>query len=243
MPGKSIWISKLFSIPFTIPFLDFQFLLGGEGTFMNLRWHGHSCFELSNDKTLVIDPHDGKSIGISPPTVEADIVLVSHQHFDHNSVKTVAGFNSVIVDEPGDREVQGVEITGYSSFHDDIGGEKRGENIIFKFKEDGIMFTHLGDLGHVLGADMIEKLRGVDILFIPIGGVFTIDAKQALDVVGLIKPKVAIPMHYRIGGLSLSIQNLQPFMDLVGDVEKVGNEIDFEAEDLGDETVYWVFSL
>ena len=210
---------------------------------MIIRWHGHACFEIGNDITIVTDPHDGRSIGIKPPQVTADLVLVSHSHLDHNSVKTVSKGSTRNVTDPGKHEELGINITGISSFHDDAQGERRGANCIFKFAIDNINFCHLGDLGHVLTPEQIEALGKIDILFVPIGNVFTIGAQDAWKTINLLKPRVAIPMHYRVGGLSLSIQPLDPFVEQADKVERVGNEIDFEPEDIPKELEVWVFSL
>ena len=212
---------------------------------MILRWHGHACFEISNGKglTIITDPHDGRSIGIRPPKAKADLVLVSHSHFDHNSVKSVAKGTTKTISEPGTHKISDVEITGISAFHDNQKGERRGEICIFKFIVNGITFCHLGDLGHIPEQAQLKELNEIDILFIPIGNVFTIGSSDAWKTIRLIKPKVAIPMHYRVGGLSLSIQPLEPFLANADKVERVGNEINFELEDLPENLEVWVFSL
>ncbi len=210
---------------------------------MKIRWHGHACFEINNDHTIVTDPHDGKSIGIRQPQVKGDLVLVSHGHFDHNSVKTVSKGSTKTISSPGKHEEFGIEVKGVRAFHDNAKGERRGEICIFTFKVEGINICHLGDLGHIPTPEQIKEIGPVDILIIPIGNVFTIGAQDAWRTIKLIEPKVAIPMHYRVGGLSLSIQPLEPFLSYADKVEKVGNEIDFEPEDLPSEFELWVFSL
>jgi L-ascorbate metabolism protein UlaG (beta-lactamase superfamily) len=210
---------------------------------MIIRWHGHACFEINNDHVIVTDPHDGKSIGIKPPKVKADLVLVSHGHFDHNSIKTVSKSSTETITTPGNHEKLGIPVNGISAFHDNNSGERRGEINIYKFIVDGINLCHLGDLGHIPKQNQVEKLGKVDILFVPIGNVFTIGAQDAWKTIRAIKPKVAIPMHYRVGGLSLSIQPLDPFLANADKVEKVGNEIYFDHEDLPADFEVWVFSL
>ena len=210
---------------------------------MIIRWHGHACFEISNEHTIVTDPHDGKSIGIKPPKVKGDLILVSHGHFDHNSVKTVSKSSTKTFSSPGKHEEFGIKIKGVKAYHDSAHGERRGEICIFNFKVNGINLCHLGDLGHILTQDQVDELGNIDILFVPIGNVFTIGAQDAWKTIKLLNPKVAIPMHYRIGGLSLSIQPLDPFLASIDKVERVGNEIDFEPEDLPNEFEVWVFSL
>ena len=210
---------------------------------LQIRWHGHACFEITNNVTLVTDPHDGKSIGIPAPSVTGDIILMSHDHYDHNSVKSVEKTGSKVVTDGRKRTIAGIDICGFESFHDECCGEKRGKNVIFKFTYDEITFCHLGDLGHIPTTHQTEKLGTVDILFVPIGDVFTIGAQDAWKTIKLLQPKVAIPMHYRVGGLSLSIQPIEPFLEQAEKVERVGNEIDFEESDIPDGTEIWNFTL
>jgi L-ascorbate metabolism protein UlaG (beta-lactamase superfamily) len=212
---------------------------------LQIRWHGHSCFEITDDLTLVTDPHDGKSIGIPTPSVQGDIILVSHDHFDHSSgVKIVEKEGSKIITDGRKRTISNIEISGVDSFHDENSGTKRGSNIIYKFIMDGMKFCHLGDLGHELDESTVQKICPVDILFIPVGGNFTIDDKKAWNVIKKIKPKIIIPMHYKIGGLSISIAGLDPFLEQSKyKVNYVGNEIDIEKEDLPSEPEVWTFTL
>jgi len=211
---------------------------------LQIRWHGHACWEITNDLTLVTDPHDGKSIGIPAPSVAGDIILVSHDHYDHNSVKTVEKEDSKVVTDSRKRTISNIEIMGVDSFHDEDFGAKRGPNIMYKFVIDGIKFCHLGDLGHDLDDETVEKIGDVDILFVPIGGTFTVDDKQAWNVINKIKPKIIVPMHYKIGGLSLSISGIDPFLAQAKyKVIPVGNEIDIEKEDLPTEPEIWTFTL
>jgi L-ascorbate metabolism protein UlaG (beta-lactamase superfamily) len=212
---------------------------------LQIRWHGHSCFEITNDLTLITDPHDGKSIGIPAPNVQGDIILVSHDHFDHSSgIKLVEKEGTKIVTDGRKRNISNIEISGVESFHDENSGSKRGENVIYKFIMNGIKFCHLGDLGHELDDSTVNKIGSVDILFIPVGGNFTIDDKKAWNIIKKIKPKIIIPMHYKIGGLSLSIAGLDPFLEQSKyKINYVGNEIDIEKEDLPSEPEVWTFTL
>ncbi|MEM4257897.1 MAG: MBL fold metallo-hydrolase [Candidatus Thermoplasmatota archaeon] len=211
---------------------------------LQIRWHGHACFEITNAITIVTDPHDGKSIGIPKPNVTADIVLVSHDHYDHNSVKTVMKDSTKIVTDPRKRTIDNVQIVGIEAFHDAAGGVKRGKINMYKFTYDDIQFCHLGDLGHELDARTVQQIGPVDILFIPVGGTYTLDADQAWTVVNMIKPKIVVPMHYKIEGLSLPIANVDTFLERDAyKILKVGNEIDIEQEDLPKEPEIWVFTL
>ena len=212
---------------------------------MRIRWHGHACFEIENQDVVVTDPHDGRSIGIKPPRVEGDIILVSHDHFDHNAVRLVTKSNSKVIRETGIKKLGSIKVTGFSSYHDRSEGSKRGENIIFKFEDEGINFCHLGDLGHMLDDKIIEKLKPVDFLFIPVGGTFTIDSEVAAELVEKISPSIAVPMHYKVGGLSLDIGTVDKFLSHYDEelIHKVGVELDFIDSDLPDKTEVWVFSI
>lgn len=171
--------------------------------------------------------------------------MISHDHFDHNCLRAVEGRNTAVVNKDIETVKNGIKIKGITAYHDDESGTKRGEVVLFKFTLDGVNFCHLGDLGHVLNGEIVDDLGGIDILFVPVGNVFTIGPKEAWKVVSAIKPTVAIPMHYRIGGLSLSIQPVDPFLENADSdsVVRVGNEIHFEHEDLPEKLEVWVFSM
>ena len=212
---------------------------------MFIRWHGHACFEISNGTTVVTDPHDGKSIGINPPDVTGDLVLQSHDHFDHNCARIVKGSDVIVKTTAQKEEIKGIQIFGIETFHDEVKGEKRGDNIIFKFGMDGVKYCHLGDLGEMITPEQVSQIGEADILFCPVGGTFTLDAEGAWKVIHLINPKIIVPMHYRFGGLSLGIAPIDGFMERIQGqpVTKVGNEIEFSKEDISEEQEIWVFSL
>ena len=211
---------------------------------IKIRWHGHACFEISNGKTLVIDPHDGASIGIAPPKAKADIVLITHEHFDHNQSRIVSKEDAIVVKES--RNIDGIEIKTFKAYHDKEEGRKRGEINMFKIKYDFLTLLHVGDLGHILSEKNIEEIGKLDILFIPVGGVFTIDAKEAFELSDKIDTKIIIPMHYKIEGLSLPIERIDNFIEFVGKkfpIRHVANEIEIEKEDIPDKKEIWIFSL
>lgn len=211
---------------------------------LQIRWHGHACFEITNDMTIVTDPHDGRSIGIPSPNVTADIILVTHNHYDHNSIKTVEKEGSKVITDERKRTIGTIQIQGIPAYHDAMHGEKRGKIIIYKFICDDITFCHLGDLGHVLDEKTLQQIGHVDIVFIPVGGNYTIDAEQAWQVIHMMKPRIAIPMHYRIEGLSIPITEVDPFIEKSDEkVVRVGNEIDIEKDDFPKEPEIWVFTL
>ena len=174
---------------------------------------GHSCFLLkeSTGTTVITDPYSS-DIGITMPTVSADVVTVSHSHYDHNNIKGVSG-SPLIIDRAGAFEVKGVHILGIDSKHDEENGRLRGSNIVFNFRMDGVNICHLGDVGHGPSPLMIEAIGPVDILLVPVGGTYTIDAEVAKEYVDRLMPSIVIPMHYKTEGVELDIDDADQFLD------------------------------
>ena len=165
-----------------------------------------------------MDPFSSDSVGFSMSSVEADIVTVSHQHDDHNQTNLVKG-SPVVFDFPGEYEVKGVKIFGYSSYHDDEKGEKRGENIIFQVQINNVVLTHLGDIGHLPDAELISELQNTNVLLVPIGGIYTVSPEQAVKIVEMIKPSITIPMHYKTDKHNQQFKDIAPlseFLKLMG---------------------------
>jgi len=186
---------------------------------MIITWQGQSCFKIqdkigTDGLTLTTDPFD-KETGLKVPNFEADIVTVSHDHHDHNNVSSLRG-NAFIVDTPGEYDYKNILIQGIDSYHDDKNGEERGKNTIFRIEMDDLSICHLGDLGHSLNDEQLSKLSGIDILFVPVGGKYTLDAKKAVEVVSQIEPRIVIPMHYKIDGLKLDIDSVEAFVKELG---------------------------
>jgi len=182
---------------------------------MEITWYGHACFRLRDrSATVVTDPYD-QSIGYTLPRVRADIVTVSHHHADHNYVSGVKG-GPKVVDGPGEYEIQGVFVTGIATFHDRKKGAQRGRNTVFLFEFDGLTICHLGDLGHVPTQAQVEALSDVDVLLIPVGGVSTIGAPQAAEIISLLEPKVVIPMHYKTKALTAKLASVDRFLQEMG---------------------------
>ena len=203
---------------------------------MKIRYLGHSCFVLteSTGTTIVTDPYG--AIGYTMPTVKADAVTVSHGHYDHNNVGAVECKEGkpVVFDEEGTYEIGGVDITAIKSYHDDENGMKRGENLIFKFRMDGLEICHLGDLGEECSSALIETLLPVHVLLIPVGGNYTIDAEQAKEYVDRIMPAIVIPMHYKTKGLNIDVDKVDDFADKF-DTEEVEELEESELELFRDE--------
>jgi L-ascorbate metabolism protein UlaG (beta-lactamase superfamily) len=193
---------------------------------------------------MIIDPHDGHSIGLKTPDEKGDIILITHDHFDHNQYRIVQKEGSKIIREAGEYSLDGYEIKGFNAFHDDENGKKRGNIVIFSIVTEGMRIVHAGDLGHMPDSDLCAALYGADILLLPVGGHYTIDASGAWGVVDCIEPKVVVPMHYGVGGLSLRLDSVENFLNKK-DVEwaAVGNEIYVLKEDIPEKMEVWVFSL
>ncbi len=163
---------------------------------MDIKYFGHAAFYIKTKNTrIVMDPFD-PYIGLKFPKTEADIVTVSHHHKDHNNVAAITG-NPLVIDMPGEFEKGGVRITGYLSYHDKEKGAQRGEDVLYKLEtEEGITVLHCGDLGIIPEENFLESIDDIDILFVPVGGFFTIDAVEAEQLIKKIEPSIVIPMHY-----------------------------------------------
>ena len=163
---------------------------------MEIIWLGHSCFRIKGKEvTLVADPYN-ESIGYSLGKLEANIVTLSHHHLGHSYVAGIEG-NPKVLQGPGEYEVSEVFVTGIGTFHDSSRGEDRGKNTIYLIEMEEVRLCHLGDLGHALSPQQVEELGSVEVLFVPVGGVSTVDAKIAAGIVRLLNPQVVIPMHYQ----------------------------------------------
>lgn len=205
---------------------------------MLITWLGHSCFRLQDKtgpegKTLVTDPFD-KTIGLKPPQFEASIVTVSHNHHDHNNAKALRG-NPYIVDSVGEYDIQGISIQGVDSYHDDQQGRERGANVIYRIEIDDISVVHLGDLGHILENKQLEAIGRTDILFVPVGGNYTLDAKNAAEVVNQIEPRIVIPMHYSLPGLKIELSGVDSFIKEMGIKPQTEDKLKINRKDLPQE--------
>lgn len=184
---------------------------------MKIQYLGHSCFKLteSTGTTIITDPYGDIGYDL-PKGLTADAVTVSHDHFDHNHVGAIGG-NPQILKKDGFYELPGVDISGIKSYHDDQEGQVRGENVIFKFRMDGLEVCHLGDIGEECSAELIEMLLPVNVLLIPVGGNYTVDAEQAKEYVDRIMPEIVIPMHYKSRHSIIDVDKAQGFLDLFED--------------------------
>jgi len=201
---------------------------------MTITWFGHSCFRVevpirgmriedprsvgpigTKGVSILIDPFS-KEIGLRPPKIKDDLVLVSHHHFDHDNIAD-ANPEAFIIDSPGEYEKHGVSVRGIKSFHDSSGGSERGLNTIFIIKAEDMTVCHMGDFGQgKLEDKQVEEIGDIDILMVPVGGVFTIDYEGAVNVIRQIEPKMIIPMHYKVKDLKVDIAGPDKFLKEIG---------------------------
>lgn len=208
---------------------------------MKISWYGQSCFKFTvksnnNDKiTILIDPFD-KATGLTPPRGGADIVLITHDHHDHNNIKAVSN-EPFLIDGPGEYDVKGVFIKGVYSFHDNKEGQERGINTIYVIKAEDLKICHLGDLGQKELADnQLEKIGEVDILMVPVGGIYTIDGDEAIKIINQIEPSIVVPMHYKIPHLTIKLDDVDKFLKEVGSEKKeTTEELAIQKKDLNEE--------
>lgn len=205
---------------------------------MDIYWYGQACFKLKGkEAVVVIDPFEPDFVGLkAPKDLEGDCVLVSHQHQDHNYIKDVGG-QPMIFSGPGEYEVKGVIVTGVDSYHDNSDGSQRGKNTIWHVLMDGLNIVHLGDLGQKkLAENQLGDLGQTDILLIPVGSIYTIDAKDATEIISQLEPKIIIPMHYKIHGLKFDLDPIERFLKEMGEegIEPV-NKLTITKEKLPDE--------
>jgi len=182
---------------------------------MEISWLGHSCFRIKGKQaTVITDPYP-PDLGYSLGKLTANIVTVSHQHPGHSYVQ---GINDEprLITGPGEYEIGGVLITGIATFHDQERGQKRGKNTVYLMEVDEVSVCHLGDLGHVLTAEQVEEIDDVDVLLLPVGGVSTINAPMAAEIVRQIEPKAVVPMHYKTEALSWELEPVDRFLKEIG---------------------------
>lgn len=192
---------------------------------MHIIWHGQSCFQIIVPKTkngqvaIVIDPFS-KDIGLRLPKLEADVLLVTHDHSDHNNAKEVLGVGGkepFLITGPGEYEIKEIYIQGISAFHDNFQGKDRGKSTIYIVEAEEIKICHLGDIGQKeLTPEQLEKIGGVDVLLIPVGGVYTVSAKEASEIINQIEPRIVIPMHYHVPKLKIKLEGVDKFLKIMG---------------------------
>ncbi len=189
---------------------------------MEIVWYGQSCIKLKGkNATVIIDPFDPEMTGLKlPKELSSDMVLVTHNHPDHNFKDGVAGIDGklpMVFSEAGVYEIAGAVVTGVASFHDDTSGSERGVNTIFQLMIDRLNIVHLGDIGQSkLTEEQIAQIGDVDIVFIPVGSNYTIGAKAAANIISQLEPKITIPIHYKIEGLKFELEGVEGFLKEMG---------------------------
>lgn len=190
---------------------------------MKIIWYGHSAFQIvvQGEVRVIIDPYQagafGGSVGYGKIKDEADIVLTSHDHEDHNYIKDIRG-RFTHINKAGRYKEKGIEIDAIQTFHDKVQGKERGPNLVFVVSAEDMKLAHLGDLGHTPDSDTVKTIGKIDILLLPVGGFFTINAKEATEIMKMIKPAITIPMHYKTESIDFPIDNLAAF---IGDKKNV----------------------
>jgi L-ascorbate metabolism protein UlaG (beta-lactamase superfamily) len=202
---------------------------------MYITWLGHSSFKLqdkltADGVTLVMDPY-GEETGLKMPKIEADILTVSHEHNDHNNVAAIKG-TPFLINCAGEYEIKNVAIEGVEVSHDDKDGKERGKVIAYRVDMDDISIAHLSDLGTQLNSKQLETLGDVDILLIPVGGKYTLDAKKAVEVVSQIEPRIVIPMHYATPGLKYDLDPVEKFIKELGVKPRMEEKLKISKKDL-----------
>ncbi|MBI2836577.1 MAG: MBL fold metallo-hydrolase [Chloroflexi bacterium] len=188
---------------------------------MEISWLGHSCFRIKGaTATVVTDPYS-RELGYSLGQPEADIVTVSHAHAGHSYTQGIAS-GPRIVSGPGEYEISGILIIGVTTFHDNEKGIKRGKNTVYVMDVDEVSICHLGDLGHALTPEQLGDIDKVDVLLLPVGGVSTLDATSAAEVVRQLEPRIIVPMHYKTEALKRDeLETVDRFLKEMGVKEAV----------------------
>jgi L-ascorbate metabolism protein UlaG (beta-lactamase superfamily) len=182
---------------------------------VDIIWLGHSCFRIKGSQAAIITDPFPPDLGYSLGKPAANIVTISHQHPSHSYIQGISG-EPKILKGPGEYEISGILIIGVATFHDAEGGIKRGKNTVYLMEVDGISVCHLGDLGHALTSEQVEEIGDVDVLLLPVGGVSTIDAPMAAEVIRQLEPKAVIPMHYKTPVISRELDPVEKFLKEMG---------------------------
>lgn len=184
---------------------------------MNISWFGQSCFRIeAKEGSILIDPFS-KDTGLRPPRIKDDLVLVTHSHYDHSNTEGADPQTTMIINGPGEYERKGIYVRGILSYHDKNKGQERGLNTIYIIKAEDIVICHMGDFGQdKFEEHQLDDIGDVDILMLPVGGKYTIDYKEAVEVVGQIEPKIIIPMHYKVKDLKIDIDGPDKFVKELG---------------------------
>lgn len=208
---------------------------------MIIQWLGLSCFKIqtknkNQDITIVTDPFNEKTSGLKMPKTNADIATFSHDHDNHNNLEAIKNNDVFIVNTPGEFETKGVFIYGIPAFHDDKQGKEKGKNNIYKIITEDINLVHLGDLGQPLDDEQLEKVGNVDILFVPVGEVDTLNLDQINGIISQLEPRIIIPMHYKATGQKTELKNLEHFLKNSGMKSETMDKFKISQKELAAQT-------
>jgi L-ascorbate metabolism protein UlaG (beta-lactamase superfamily) len=182
---------------------------------VDITWLGHSCFRIRGSQVIIITDPFPPNIGYTLGKQTADIVTVSHPHPSHSYNEGISGAHRLIKG-PGDYEISGALILGITTYHDAVKGQSRGKNTAYLMEIDGVALCHLGDIGHVLNDAQVEELGNVDILMVPVGGVNTINASMAAEIIRKLEPKIVLPMHYKTPKTTRDLEPIDNFLKEMG---------------------------
>lgn len=205
---------------------------------MKIKWYGHAAFQITTDEgvRVIIDPYEsgafGGALSYGKITDEAEIVLTSHDHDDHNYTKDIKG-NYKHINKAGAYSERGLEIEALPCYHDPSKGKERGNNLIFVIDDGKLRIAHMGDIGHILAQDTVKKMGRIDILLLPIGGFYTIDSGEAGKIMQDINPKITVPMHYKTPKCDFPIAGVDAFTEGRKGVRTINSyEVEVKKDDL-----------
>ncbi|MDZ4296244.1 MAG: MBL fold metallo-hydrolase [Patescibacteria group bacterium] len=200
---------------------------------MTITWYGQACLRIETAGTAVfIDPFS-KELGLTPPRAKTDIVFITHEHYDHNNREPFS--EATIVDGPGEYDVKGIAAKGIPSFHDTVMGKERGGNTIYRIEAEDMALVHMGDFGELeLRNEELEAMGAVDILAIPVGGTYTIDAETAAKIVNQVEPKIVIPIHYALPRINVKLEPVDAFLKAIGQKPEPQPRLTLKKKDLAE---------
>lgn len=210
---------------------------------MKIKWLGHSCFLITNQRgiNILTDPFDS-TLGYQMTKEKINIITISHEHYDHNNTMGIKG-KPVVLKGAVNRDTHKIIFKGIPSYHDSAFGKYRGNNTIFVIRTDEMALCHLGDLGHLLEDTQLTELGKIDILFIPIGGYYTLNHIQANQVIEQVKPRIVLPMHYKTDAIKWSLDPLAVFLDKKQNIKIIGsNTLEVGNQSLPEKTAIYVLN-
>jgi len=235
---------------FAVSVLGLLLAAGPVSAKIKVTWYGQSfiVIESSAGKRVAIDPFDRSFLNYPiPKDITADILLVTHEHKDHNNVAAIGGNPLIVRSEGGigTHTKDGITIVGTATFHDEHQGKDRGRNTVYTFTIDGVRFCHLGDLGQVLSSEQVKSVGKVDVLFVPVGGYFTLDPSKVDQVISVLSPRIVVPIHYKTSYTpNLPIASVDVFLKGRKSVKQLGSStFEITKEDLPQKQEIWVLTI